>query len=241
MWTAIFWNVIVQPWTLVRYIIGPISNHSVCHIDFLLRNIPLLYVNLIENSILIVRHICLFWAKNPTALQDDFWQLFLNMIALGFSFITQLVFTMLPGKNPMNFYLCTGEFPNQLLNEPFKQNVSHIVSGIFSFVTYTYVEMSEISLKKKMKETIDKNTQNLFTFTTYGISLILVLVFVYLPVRINTLKLKELDSYPNYILVYTLHHYMPQIVQIFIISTLFYKSVSLRKKVWSETIMTLKN
>ena len=241
MWIAIFWNVIVQPWTLLRYFIGPINNHVVCHIDFLFRNVTLLDLNFIQNSILIVRHICIFWARNPTALQDDFWQIYLNLVSLGYAFISQLVFTMLPGKNPMNFYLCTGEFPNQLLHEPFKQNGSHVVSGIMSFLIYFYVNFFEITVKKKMKDVCVKNNQNLFSFTTYGISLILVIVFLYLPVKINTLPLKDLDSYPNYIFVYILHHYMPQIVPMFIIGTFFYKSVLLRKKVWSETMLALNN
>ena len=126
-----------------------------------------------------------------------------------------------------------------LLREPSKQNSSQVVSGILSLIIYFYVKISEMFRRKKSKETCAKNTQNLFSFTTYSISLILVLVFVYLPVKINTLPLKDLDSYPNYILVYILHHYMPQITIIFLIATFFYKSVSLRKKVWSETMLTI--
>jgi hypothetical protein len=38
---------------------------------------------------ILVRYIFLFHLKNPTALQDDFWKLFINMATLATSFIGQ--------------------------------------------------------------------------------------------------------------------------------------------------------
>jgi hypothetical protein len=40
----------------------------------------------------------------------------------GFGIICQTVTLMLPGKNPMLYYICQGKMPVQLLHENFKGN-----------------------------------------------------------------------------------------------------------------------
>ncbi len=127
LWYAIFWNVVIQPWTIFRYLFGPFNSATICSLDFLLRNVILLQVNLIQDAVIIVSYICIFCCKNPTALQDDFWRLFINLWALGFSIISQLTYVISPGKNPVNYYLCLGEYPVKLQERSTKFNLIHMV------------------------------------------------------------------------------------------------------------------
>ena len=110
LWIPLVWNITVQPWTLIRYFVGPMNSHLACIVDYLLRNVPLLQVNIVQNATIAVRYICIFWAKNPTAVQDDFWKIFICVWGLGFSVITEFVYIILPGRNPMNYYTCLGHF-----------------------------------------------------------------------------------------------------------------------------------
>ena len=68
--------------TLIRYCYGPFPRF-LCTLEFLVKNVLVLKMILFIDFTIIVRYIFKFHAKNPTAVQDDFWALFLLMWALG--------------------------------------------------------------------------------------------------------------------------------------------------------------
>ena len=68
--------------TLIRYFYGPFPT-ILCHLDFMVKNVLVLKMILFIDFTIVVRYIFKFQAKNPTAVQDDFWALFLLMWALG--------------------------------------------------------------------------------------------------------------------------------------------------------------
>ena len=53
---------------------------------------------MLVNTVAIVRYIMIFVLKNPVALNDDFWNLFLNASVMIFASVTQAVYFMSPGK-----------------------------------------------------------------------------------------------------------------------------------------------
>lgn len=240
LWIAIGWNFVVHPWTILRYIFGPFNSPSICTLDYLLRNVPLIQVNILQNTILIVRCLSVFHWKNPTAVQEEFWIIFINCWGLAVAVITELVFILLPGRNPMNYYLCTGHFPLFLQDVPVKKHASHALFGVTSFFIYSITKLMLKYHKLKTSHSDPKNTHNLFSFTTYGALLLLLIIFFYVPVKINQLQPSELDTYPNYILIYVLHLYMPQTIIATVSMTFFWKNASLRKKV-SDQIKELLN
>jgi hypothetical protein len=233
VWCGILWNIIIQPWTLVRYLIGPIHSQLICNIDFLLRNVCLMEVSLLQVAIFSVRYICMVYVKNPTALQDDFWHLFVNIWTVGCSIISQSVYIILPGKSPLNYYLCLGEYPIELHGVQVKANIPHLISGLLSILVFVCAKLTNRKIGPVQEElTAYTNTQNLFTFTTYGVALLLVFLLSYIPTKVNLLEGEELDAYPNYILVYALHHYFPQIIICTLTLTFFHGKPLMRKKVW---------
>jgi hypothetical protein len=54
-----------------------------CQLDYLIKNIIVLKGVAFVDFIIIIRYILTFHSKNPTAVQDDFWNLFLNIWATG--------------------------------------------------------------------------------------------------------------------------------------------------------------
>jgi hypothetical protein len=66
--------------TLARYALGPFPLF-LCQVDYLLKNILTLEMVIGFSFVLVVRYIFVFHSKNPTAVQDDFWNLFINMWA----------------------------------------------------------------------------------------------------------------------------------------------------------------
>ena len=70
----------ISAWTI--YLYGPLPE-LVCHLDSSLRNVVIMRLLIVLDSIIIVRYIFTFHAKNPTAVQDEFWTLFINIWATG--------------------------------------------------------------------------------------------------------------------------------------------------------------
>ncbi len=66
---GMFWNLVMQPITFLRYIAGPVDSALLCSLDTLLRNSICMHGLFLLDSMIIVRYIFMFHLKNPTALQ----------------------------------------------------------------------------------------------------------------------------------------------------------------------------
>jgi len=102
--------VLVQIPELMRYIFGPLPT-AVCICQLWVKNVTFLNAMLFYDAIIVTNYIFIFWLKNPAAFKDDYWNIFLNKWVLGVSSISQLVFMLVPGNQPLNFFICTGLNP----------------------------------------------------------------------------------------------------------------------------------
>lgn len=68
--------------TLVRYAYGPFSP-LLCQIEYLVRNVFVLKMMWFVTFIITTRYIFIVFSKNPTAIQEDFWCLFLELWSMG--------------------------------------------------------------------------------------------------------------------------------------------------------------
>jgi hypothetical protein len=57
------------------------------------------------------RYVIIFWLKNPSIINDDFWSFFLTLWIGMASFTTEFTRYFLPGKQAFAYYLCTGTDP----------------------------------------------------------------------------------------------------------------------------------
>ncbi len=235
-WWTIFYNLFIYSWSVLRFLIGPIKNQILCVLDSLLRNVFSLQVLLIQTSVVLIRYSCIMWAKNPTAIQDDFWQLFINLWTFTFSVISQYVYYILPGKNPINFYICMGEYPSMLTKFAVKTNFSQIVIGILSLLIHLFVELSIQTFKKNISKENKSKTPTLYNYVNNGVSVILLILFTFALKAVNELNANEIDSYPNCIYFYVVIYFTPPVF-IFIYALIFYfKNQLMRKKVMSEML-----
>ena len=67
--------------------LGPLPEF-LCILDFITKNVIALKVFLFLTAVIIVRYIFTFHSKNPTAVQDDFWVMFLNLWIVGMFLLT---------------------------------------------------------------------------------------------------------------------------------------------------------
>jgi len=174
------------------------------------------------------------WAKNPTALQDDFWQLFLNLWTFTLSGITQFVYYILPGKESINFYICMGEYPLKTKGNEVKINFSQFIICILSLLIHLFVEISIWTYKRNAFQEEQHSTPILYSYLSNVVSLLFLLIFFYAVKILNAMNGDEIDLYPNYVYFHAVLFYTPLFV-IFIVSlSVFYKKKLLRKKVKAE-------
>ncbi len=84
---------VFQVLTTVRYLTVPFP-YLLCQLDYLLKNIGVQKGLIFVDFILILRYFFTFHSKNPTAIQDDFWIMFLNMWAVGMKILGRLMSTL---------------------------------------------------------------------------------------------------------------------------------------------------
>ena len=198
-----------------------------------------------------LRYVFLFHLKNPTALQDDFWRLFLNVWTSGFSCCCQIVYAMMPGKNPQNVYLCLGEYPIKYEGMTVKVNTTINYLLLFSFLAHLIAGI-RIKIYRNQEDQKDQvqalsvaapvdNIHMLMNFTTNLISLLLLVVSSVGPAVINKMEPVSLDTYPNFLYVYAIHHYSPQCVLFFTALIYLAKNPPLRNFITIELVGKIKN
>jgi hypothetical protein len=62
--------------------------------------------------IAVLRYLFIFSIKNPGTFQDEFWNFFINIVVVSFSFLSQVIFAYLQGRQPLTYYFCTGQIPS---------------------------------------------------------------------------------------------------------------------------------
>ena len=190
------------------------------------------------------RYVFLFLLKNPTALQDDFWRLFLNLSTTGFSCCCQIVYAMMPGKNPQNVFLCLGEYPTKYEGMTVKVNTTMNYLLLFSFLAHLVAGI-RIKIYRNQEDQKDQvqalsvaapvdNIHILMNFTTNLISLLLLIVSSVGPAMVNKMEPVFLDTYPNFLYVYVIHHYSPQSVLFFTALIYLVKNPQLRNFITTE-------
>ena len=200
---------------VVLYSWGPL-HPSFCYLSLIFQGTFALQVFLLLNAVMIVRYIFTFHVKNPTAAQHDFWMIFITTCTFLLAFFTHSTFTVLPGKHPIQFYVCIGAVAeNDLkglpkINYPFitlfiLTIVIHVCLGIKikSYELKVSKTIAPVSLKADAKAASDKNR---ILSATINLVVVLIWILVCLPAFLSLkIETESINQYPNYLLVYYLH------------------------------------
>ena len=230
MWLGITWNLVIEPITFYRYVVGPPHGHFLCSLDSILRNGLCMHGLLLFDCIVVSRFLLVHYIKNPTALHDDFLNLFTNACIFAFWVIAQTVYIIIPGKNPINYYMCIGTYPNEYQGQPVKAN--HILFFVVFFSIALHVMATMVDLK--LKDTFEQ--KSFFSKLTNNVGIISFIFFSSaLPTIINLKEPEELDQYPNYLLVYSLHLFVPRSHEILVGLAYICKHSPLRNHLFGKT------
>ena len=229
MCMGIVWNMVMQPITFYRYLVGPPHSYFLCGLDSVLRNGLTMHGLLLFDAIIIARFVFVYVIKNPTALQDDFWNLFTNAFITAFWIIAQTIYILAPGKNPVNYYVCTGSSSIEYLNHPVKVNHSTLYVGLFSIALH----FAAAAVNLKAKDVVSQKSLFSKTTNTIGIACFICASSI-IPTMLNWKEPSELDQYPNFLLLYAMHLYIPECTMLIVGFSFLWKNSLLRNRLFCD-------
>ena len=248
-WNGIVHNILVIPMSIFNDLQGPMS-FSFCQIHFLLKNSILLHLLLMLAIIIFVKYISIYVLKNPTELLNDFWCFYLNILCTFLALVSQIAFTVLPGKNPIFFHMCAGTNPIALKSDQSKINLPLKVTGIWVFASFIclflkikiFSKHSSVGplVKQKdgwmlppLKDILEKNSMS--SLATISFMLLSLLPSWSMHLAIYILSVDVLSTDPYQIIIH-FHHHGHKFVFNLLIVLLFLSRSAIRRAVIREML-----
>ena len=104
-WTSIA-SLLLGVTDTFRYILGPFPP-TICLFQHFLKKIVKDAILVFYNAITVSRYLLIFWIRNPTAVDDDFWSSVLNIWVVSACALSSFVFFFLPGADLLFTLICT--------------------------------------------------------------------------------------------------------------------------------------
>ena len=186
---------------ILRYFIGPFSERF-CYFHYIIKNTFALQQVILLDVVFLARYIFIFWLKNPAAFQDKFWIYFTNMAVAGFSLMSQFIFALLPGRQPVIFYFCSGKDPNDDKYQNKKFNGIMVFFQIGTFVLVTII-LLKIRIYKRSSNHLPtaaasaSKIEVLESLLFNSATLFVLAEVTFVINKINILSPAELNLYPN--------------------------------------------
>ena len=236
--STLVWSLIFQGTFLLRFIYGPLPPLA-CFWHFLLRKALVNQLLLLFDGIILMQYIFIFWVKNPATFQDEFWNLFLNLWVVIFSFIYQATWTLMPGPQPLHYYFCTGQDPTLPFQQPQKVNgvleiLSLAVLTIVQVKIHLYNKSNRFGplthsdhLKKKVLSEIESQSFANFLTNIFGLFICSLNI---IPVAVhNFISIEDLMNFP--FLIYFGVLFVPSICSLSIPAMYIVKHKELRENI----------
>ena len=256
-WNIVLQNLITVPLEIMLTIVGPLGD-MFCSIHMFLKYGSMFHIYTILTFMTLVKYLSIFVFNNPTGIQNNFWHFFINLIAVIALVITQTAYVIVPGKNPINFYVCIGQDPSIVHHQQFKKNYPMISVLLINIVWYLFVFTKVKIFKKKIpsqtiqgqtsqaniwtilpvNQAVEKNTlANLGTIAmTFTTTIPLSIAYLIL----NHVSPKMLAVYPNFMILHFFHHGFGFILNLFLLLIFFSQSSSMRNALSREVKSILK-
>ena len=244
-WTAIAENTFVQIPRLVRFVTGPFPETACLFIE-IIRNQILTQLFLFLDGIMITKYVYIFWLKNPNAFHDDFWSVLINILIVGFSLIFEFVRTVLPGSNPLGFYVCAGLDPSNGLK---LQSRFSGVLEVLSLAIHGFVFLKISVLKWQEKKAQGPQTYAAFlksltlsevkkeSLATFGRNILQILVISSVWVNgiiLRKMSAESLNQFPNYIFLHYMFLFYPGLSTLIFALVYLLQHQPLRKTIGQE-------
>ena len=256
--SMICWNGIIGVQTIflfdsVLFVFAPFSKFTCLFFQMIRFTIKSNFLTFL-NAIAISKYIFIFWMKNPGSLEDDFWNLFLSLWTVGFSFILNLTRFFHPPPTFIFGNLCPNVNPADEKKIDYNKNiqVEVLLCLLIHITIYTRIQIFKICKVKRVEPTpqtigspnVYFQKVKTFTLADFVTNFILVLWMVLFSVFQYKLSYvaqnNESETYPNTLFLFVSLFCTNPISSIFISFVYFSRHQHLRIKIWNEIFQLLK-
>ena len=192
------WMLICQAGDIIRYSFGPLPA-SVCAFLSIYKASVRFQVQLIFVAMYITKYIFVLHLKNPSAVTEDFWSLFINLLIHGCSNIFNVTIFILDQRKPVNYYTCADLDMTPVVNLPRR---SYGIAELASFVIIVFVQIRIYFFKRKLNDShklssVRAEQKSLESFVSSLVPIVtLGLVAIY-SVKINSVSHVDVNQFPN--------------------------------------------
>lgn len=243
-WNLIFFNLACHVLESVIYISGQLPA-PVCFLNVVLKNASKTTMLLLLDSTIIVQYLLIFRIKNPAAVNDDFWSIFIGAWIAGLSHFFNFAKYFIAHRQPLNFYVCSGVLPGQDWSLP-----SHFGAHFEVFTVLTIISVklkihfynnksieSQMSKRSIFMKNFTLQSINKTSLTSFSISFAGILMFssfVFMGMSLNKLSPSDVNISPYRDMYHALHLILPSLVSLTFCSFFYVRNPKLRQAVASE-------
>ena len=221
---GIIWLSLFQQLDVLRYLYGPMPQ-LVCHLTdyskFALTN----QIFTTFAFIMITRYILIFYLKNPAGFYNEFWYKFILAWIIMFSWTSQIVVYLGPGKHFPNFYICAGisPLPDETggeKNYTFNSCV-RLCSVLIQMVIAIRIKLYKWKYSNVIGKTFQFGSENIFPY-------VFVLFVIIIQFPREKIELSKLNEYPFYLTEYFFTLIRPILTGLLVASVKFSKDSKFR-------------
>jgi hypothetical protein len=242
-WYAFVCLPIMQGLTSWRYIVGPL-HRNVCFFQVFFMNIVKWQSLLLFDAILLSRYILIVWLKNPAAVNDDFWSVYINFLSGCIAVLFNFVIFFFSKRLSLIFYTCSNTDPTADYQMPHSEGYI----DIFSITLYLVVKL-RLTFYKRFQNSVNSftpsfslnaiETQTIIDLTSLIVSKLAFALLALLSSKVNKLSLEEVNSFPHYLSVYAFQLLGPPLICIVVIGLQFIRRKSIRKCISNQCRETI--
>ena len=216
--TGIEFYLIPLPFEIVRHLYGPFNN-ATCSFMLIFKTSLSIQVGLFTLGFSVSRYLYIFHLKNPARFQDAFWHFFVNIWVVSFGIISQFVFVILPGRQPISFYLCNGQDP-RAFGDDFNKKKNYLFNAtlLISIVIHTAIAIRFVFHRIKIEWNATYAHTDSFRKEIIVDVIISVggcgmfLIYSFIVVEINSIDPSKRVYFPNYFLIFGLNFGYPWVL-----------------------------
>ena len=206
----------------VRYIFGPLPMFYCTFLAVAKSSIRLQFI-LLFDAMYLTRYIFVFHLKNPSAVTEDFWAIFINLMTSAIANVFSFTVFFLDERKPLHFYACADINMIPAINLP-RRSYGH--AEFISFVIIICIQARLYFYKQKAVKhhnsiCVHSNTKSLVNFKTTITSILTFFFVSFSAIKINSMTQLTVNEYPNYLQMQIFQLLMPNLVA-FVISIVYY-------------------
>lgn len=174
--------------------------------------------------------------KNPLAYFDDFWCRFICIWVTLSTFLIQYALDFIPGKHPLNYFVCTGKNPDLDASKETKiiRNHSMLIGCVSLIIIHLIVNIRIAIYQRKAAKPAAKawgrvvDRKPLTDYLVVVSYITFLVLHILLLLKVQSLDMIKMDVYPNYIYLYYLHLWLLPNFSLTLISIYFIRNRQLR-------------